>query len=81
MAKPARGSSFTYEETYHLYDEQLHYARATYTTEQLDRWQIDWNHYFVQYGMEIPAYAHKVTMAASKPAAAENASGVRGLFA
>lgn len=40
--------------------EQLHYARSTYTSEQLDRWQADWNRYFARYGMEIPAYAHKV---------------------
>ena len=40
-----------------------HYARATYSTEQLDRWQTDWNTYFVQYGMEIPVYAHKVRSA------------------
>ena len=62
MAQPARGSSFTYEETYHLYDEQLHYARATYSTLQLDTWQADWNAYFVSHGMEIPAYAHQVTV-------------------
>ena len=56
----ARDSGFSYKETYSLYDEQLHYALATYTTAQLDRWQLDWNRYFAQYGMEIPAYAHKV---------------------
>ena len=46
---------------------QLHYARATYTREQLDRWQSDWNDYFVRFGMEIPAYAHKVMEAAKAP--------------
>lgn len=58
--KPAaRGSGFTYKETYQLYNEQLHYGRATYTTAQLDAWQADWNSYFAQHGMEIPAYAHR----------------------
>ena len=71
--QPGRGSGFTYEEPYRLYDEQLHYARATYTTEQLDRWQTDWNRYFVQYGMEIPVYAHQVGEATRhrQPPAAE----------
>ena len=44
-------------------DEQLHYARATYTREQLDKWQADWNAYFAKYGMETPAYAHRITAA------------------
>ena len=87
----SRSSSYTFSETYSLYNEQvhvhcpdlhihliagsranavartcgalpqLHYARATYTREQLDRWQADWNAYFVRYGMEIPPYAHKVS--------------------
>ena len=56
-----RASGFTYKETYQLYDEQLHYARAMYTLEQLDRWQTDWNNYFVRFGMEIPVYAHVVS--------------------
>ena len=55
-----RESGFTYAETYALYNEQLHYARSTYTAEQLDRWQADWNRYFARFGMEIPSYAHKV---------------------
>ena len=54
-----RESGFTYAETYALYNEQLHYARSTYTVEQLDRWQADWNRYFARFGMEIPSYAHK----------------------
>ena len=56
-----RESGYSFHETYQLYNEQLHYARANYTREQLDRWQADWNHYFVQFGMELPSYAHKVT--------------------
>ena len=28
-------------------------TRSTYTAEQLDRWQADWNRYFVRFGMEI----------------------------
>ena len=55
-----RESGFTYAETYSLYNEQLHYARSTYTADQLDRWQADWNRYFARFGMEIPSYAHKV---------------------
>ena len=58
MADRTRESGYTYQETYALYDEQLHYARAMCTLEKLDRWQQDWNRYFVQHGMEIPAYAH-----------------------
>ena len=54
-------------------DEQLHYARATYSREQLDKWQADWNGYFVQYGMEVPPYAHRIAGAA-KPAAKEPAA-------
>jgi len=65
----SRISGFTYQETYALYDEQLHYARAQYTLQQLDRWQQDWNRYFVQHGMELPVYAHKVS-ASAPPAAA-----------
>jgi hypothetical protein len=61
MADRTRESGYTYQETYALYDEQLHYARAMYTLEKLDRWQQDWNRYFVQHGMEIPAYAHKLS--------------------
>jgi hypothetical protein len=38
-----------------------------YTKEQLDCWQADWNRYFARYGMEIPAYAHKVN-AIAQPA-------------
>ena len=57
----SRDAGFTYAETYVLYDEQLHYARAVYTRDQLDRWQQDWNKYFAQHGMEIPTYAHKVS--------------------
>lgn len=58
MADRTRESGYTYQETYALYDEQLHYARAMYTLEKLDRWQQDWNRYFVQHCMEMPAYAH-----------------------
>ena len=107
---PTRGSGFTYEETYRLYDEQLsvcgrclmhctscmprlhllmgeawwtesrlrsHYARATYTTEQLDRWQTDWNNYFVQYGMEIPVYAHKVRSACKPTPSTQHGGSLR----
>lgn len=74
MAPAGRDSDFTYKETYHLYDEQLHYARATYSEDQLDRWQADWNRYFVQYGMEIPAYAHKVRAATTHSKPADKAS-------
>ena len=56
-----RESGYTFSETYDLYNEQLHYARSTYTLEQLDRWQADWNRYFARYGMEIPTYAHRVS--------------------
>ena len=58
-ASVTRASGFTYKETYTLYNEQLHYARATYTSAQLDAWQADWNAYFAKHGMEIPAYAHR----------------------
>ena len=34
-----------------------------YTREQLDKWQADWNAYFAKYGMETPAYAHRITAA------------------
>ena len=60
MPAASRGSSYSFQETYELYNEQMHYARATYTLEQLDRWQSDWNAYFAKHGMEIPAYAHRV---------------------
>ena len=55
-----RDSGFSFAETYQLYNEQLHYARATYARDQLDKWQADWNSYFARYGMEIPPYAHRV---------------------
>jgi len=60
-ADVTRDSGFSFAETYQLYNEQLHYARATYTREQLDKWQADWNSYFARYGMEIPPYAHRVS--------------------
>ena len=58
---------------------QLHYARATYTREQLDKWQADWNAYFVRFGMEIPPYAHKVS-GVKMPVAAET-NGTSNLLA
>ena len=70
---------YTFHETYHIYNEQLHYARATYTREQLDRWQSDWDAYFVKFGMEIPAYAHKVE--ASKQSSPPQASSEGDLAA
>ena len=60
---------------------QLHYARATYTREQLDRWQADWNAYFVRYGMEIPPYAHKVSGAPAPRPTAEVNSAISNLLA
>ena len=60
-----RESGFTYAETYAVYNEQLHYARSTYTADQLNRWQTDWNRYFARFGMEIPSYAHKVGIGGS----------------
>ena len=54
-------------------DEQLHYARATYTREQIDRWQRDWNAYFVRHGMEVPTYAHHVSSALPNTAPSESA--------
>ena len=54
-------SGFTYAETYDLYNQQLHYAKAHYTTPQLNAWQQDWNKYFVKYNMDVPIYAHKVS--------------------
>ena len=53
-------SGFTYKEMYDLYNQQLHYARAYYSSSQLDLWQTEWNRYFTQHRMEIPVYAHKV---------------------
>ena len=59
-AAATRDSGYTFSEVYTLYNEQLHYARSCYSTEQLDKWQADWNQYFARHGMEIPAYAHKI---------------------
>mmetsp|Transcript_22835 Transcript_22835/g.46508 ORF Transcript_22835/g.46508 Transcript_22835/m.46508 type:complete len:88 (-) Transcript_22835:233-496(-) len=59
-------SGFTYQETYELYNQQLHYAKAHYTTPQLNAWQTDWNKYFVRHSMDIPVYAHKISKARSK---------------
>ena len=69
-----RESGYTFGETYTLYNEQLHYARSAYTTDQLDRWRADWNQYFARFGMEIPSYAHKIGSRGKAPRpAGENA--------
>tara|TARA_B110001452_G_scaffold143220_1_gene119104 strand:- start:268 stop:576 length:309 start_codon:yes stop_codon:yes gene_type:complete len=57
----AKTSGFTYKETYDLYNQQLHYAKAHYTTPQLNAWQTDWNKYFTKHNMDIPVYAHKIS--------------------
>ena len=38
-AQKTKDASYSFAETYTLYNEQLHYARATYSREQLDKWQ------------------------------------------
>ena len=68
-------SGYTYKETYDLYNQQLHYARSHYTTAQLNAWQTDWNKYFTKYGMEIPAYAHKIEAKKGKSGKAQFAAG------
>ena len=67
-------SGYTYKETYDLYNQQLHYARSHYTTAQLNAWQTDWNKYFTKYGMEIPAYAHKIEAKKGKSGKAQFAA-------
>ena len=76
-----RDSGFSFAETYQLYNEQLHYARATYTRDKLDKWQTDWNAYFARYGMEIPPYAHRVSEPKSDLDSAMNGSSSNLLVA